>query len=97
MLGHMERIRSFIRRALGPSDAVSAPHLQSPSAVPFVAIMTIDRAWGNHPDVPRVFREFGLPSCSNCTVRFEETLGEAAAAYGVPLDDLLAALNGLTP
>lgn len=97
MLVHMERIRSFIRRALAPSDSVRGPHLQSPSAVPFVAIMTVDRAWGNHPDVPRVFREFGLPSCSNCTVRFEETLEEVATAYGVPLDDLLAALNALTP
>ena len=97
MLGHMERIRSFIRRALAPSDAAGDPQLQSSSAVPFVATMTVDRAWGNHPDVPRVFREFGLPSCSNCTVRFEETLDEAAAAYGVPLGDLLAALNALTP
>ena len=92
----MERIRSIIRRAFGLSDAIQDPQLRSPTVIPFVATMTVDRAWGNHPDVPRVFHEFGLPSFSSCTVRFEETLEEAAAAYGAPLEELLAALNALS-
>ena len=92
----MKRIRAIIHRAFRPSETVQDPPRHSPAAVPFVATMSVDRAWSAHPDVPRVFRDFGLPSCAACAVRFDETLEEAAAAYAAPLDDLLAALNALT-
>lgn len=92
----MNRIRAIIHRAFRLPETVQDPPRHAPAAVPFVATMSVDRAWSAHPDVPRVFRDFGLPSCNACAVRFDETLEEAAAAYSVPLDDLLTALNALT-
>ena len=62
---------------------------------PFTAAMTIDQAWRRHPDARDVFTAFHLPSCDACAVRFDETIAEAAAAYGLDEAALLDALNDL--
>lgn len=62
---------------------------------PFAATMTIDQAWRRHPGAAMVFARHHLPSCQGCAVRFEETLAEAAAAYGLDLGHLLDELNAL--
>ncbi len=59
--------------------------------------MTIDQAWRRHPGAPAVFARFHLPACDGCAVRFDESVEEAAAAYGLDLRALLAALDALLP
>jgi len=62
---------------------------------PFRPDMTIDQAWNHHSDAPDVFARHHLPACNSCAVRFDETLEEAAAAYGLQIDALLTELNTL--
>ena len=62
---------------------------------PFTGEMTIDQAWRRHPDARDVFAGVHLPSCDTCAVRFDETIAEAASAYGLDEAALLAALNDL--
>lgn len=62
---------------------------------PFEASMTMDQAWRRHPSAQMVFARYHLPACDGCAVRFDETLSEAAAAYGLDLDRLLTDLNAL--
>jgi len=62
---------------------------------PFSAEMTIDQAWNHHSDAPDVFARHHLPACNSCAVRFDETLEEAAAAYGLQIDALITELNTL--
>lgn len=62
---------------------------------PFGPQMTVDQAWRRHSGAPAVFARFHLPSCDGCAVRFDETLEEAAAAYGLNLATLLSALQAL--
>lgn len=62
---------------------------------PFSAGMTVDQAWRRHPGAPGVFAQHHLPACDGCAVRFDETLDEAAAAYGLSLVSLLSDLNAL--
>ena len=62
---------------------------------PFTPDMTIDQAWNAHPKAPSIFAAHHLPSCDGCSVRFEETLAEAAEAYGIDLDSFLTQLNTL--
>jgi hybrid cluster-associated redox disulfide protein len=62
---------------------------------PFEAPMTMDQAWRRHPNAKMVFARYHLPACDGCAVRFDETLSEAAAAYGLDLDRLLTDLNAL--
>lgn len=64
---------------------------------PFRPDMTIDQAWRRHPGAPAVFAGFHLPACDACAVRFDETVEEAAAAYGLELQSLLGALMALLP
>ena len=65
------------------------------SLQPFSAEMTIDQAWRKHPGTRQVFAQHHLPSCDGCAVRFDETIAEAAGAYGLELDVLLEELNAL--
>lgn len=60
---------------------------------PFHADMSMDQAWRRHPGAPAVFARHHLPACDGCAVRFDETLEEAAVAYGLDLQRLLAELN----
>ena len=62
---------------------------------PFSAEMTVDQAWRKHPLTQRVFARHHLPACDGCAVRFDETLAEATAAYGLDLRGLLEELNAL--
>jgi iron-sulfur cluster repair protein YtfE (RIC family) len=57
--------------------------------------MTIGAAWANHPGAPTIFAKHHLPACDGCAVRHDETLAEAAAAYGIDLPTWLAQLNNL--
>lgn len=62
---------------------------------PFDAAMTMDQAWRRHPRAAQVFTRHHLPACDGCAVRFDETLEEAASAYGLDLGELLAELDAL--
>ncbi|NOY28582.1 MAG: hypothetical protein GXP62_22230 [Oligoflexia bacterium] len=62
---------------------------------PFAPSMTVDQAWRRHSGAAAVFACNNLPACDGCAVRFDETLEEAAAAYGLNLSQLLADLNAL--
>jgi hypothetical protein len=57
--------------------------------------MTVHAAHARDPRVRRIFAERGLPDCPSCAVGAEETLAEAAAGEGFPLDELLARLRAL--
>lgn len=61
----------------------------------FHADMTIERVLRRHPGAARVLAGVHLPSCGGCSVRFDERLEEAAGAYGLDLEALLADLNAL--
>ena len=61
----------------------------------FHPAMTIDQAWNHHPGAAEVFARYHLPACNSCAVRFDETLEEAAAAYGLEIDTFLRELNTL--
>ncbi len=63
--------------------------------MPFSADMTVDLAWRRHPRAREVFARHHLPACDGCSVRFDETLEEAARAYGLDLATLLAQLSAL--
>ena len=62
---------------------------------PFSGSMTIDQAWRRHPGARAVFAAVHLPSCDTCAVRFDETIAEAAVAYGIDEEAFLASLNDL--
>jgi hypothetical protein len=57
--------------------------------------MTIQQALQFHPEAKNVFEDHGLPRCSKCSVRFEETLQEAADVYDINLSVWLFDLNRL--
>jgi hybrid cluster-associated redox disulfide protein len=63
----------------------------------FTSKMTIEQALQFHPDAKKIFQKFGLPRCNKCTVRFEETLEEAAEAYDIDLSNWISNLNQLIP
>ena len=65
------------------------------SREPFSGTMTVDQAWRKDPGTRTVFARHHLPSCDGCAVRFDETLAEAAAAYGLDLEGLLEELSAL--
>ena len=83
-----KKIRPLIKRALNkvrPREPIP----------PFTSEMTIEQAWHAHPKAPSVFASHHLPSCDGCSVRFEETIAEAAEAYGIDLNSFLTQLNAL--
>ena len=63
--------------------------------LPYRSDMRIHAAWMRHPGAPAVFARHHLPVCDRCVVRFDESIGEAAAAYGLDLEALLGELNAL--
>jgi hybrid cluster-associated redox disulfide protein len=67
-------------------------HLQAPR---FLPEMTMEAVLLRHPGAARVLARHGLPGCGGCAVRFDETLGEAALAYGLHLSELLIELDAL--
>ena len=91
----MRRIRNILKRVIvahRPGQATADNH---PEEARFTSHMTIDEAWNKHPEAPEVFRQFHLPSCSGCSVRFDERVSEATEAYGIDLEEFLCALNAL--
>ncbi len=53
---------------------------------------TIMEALEANPNSAQVFARFGM-HCLGCLVASGETIEEAAIAHGIPLEELLAALN----
>lgn len=71
-----------------------AKAIERPSGA-FAATMTMSEVLRRHPSSGRVLLELGLPDCTGCSVRFDETLAEAAHAYGFNLAHTLARLQQL--
>ncbi len=65
----------------------------APVVGPVSARTTVAVALRSHPHAAAVFASLGLPACSGCSVRFDETLAEVADAYGLNLDHLLQGLQ----
>lgn len=84
-----DRLRAAAREAAALSDELRL------WSQPFHAEMSVHHAWLRHPRAREVFARHHLPACDRCAVRFEETVGEAAAAYGLDRELLLAELNAL--
>ncbi len=84
------KIRSILRRTLR-----GLVGHQPPPTVVFTGAMTIEQAWHAHPEAPTVFARYHLPACDGCAVRFDERVEEAAAAYGIDLDDFIRDLNAI--
>ncbi len=57
--------------------------------------MTIGEALRLHPMAQTVMAGFHLGGCSSCDIKEDHILGAAAKDYGIDLDRLLEALNGL--
>lgn len=62
---------------------------------PFGPDLTVHQAWIRHPRAREVFARYHLPACDHCAVRFDETVGEACAAYGIDPLALVKDLNAL--
>ena len=65
------------------------------STGPFVGDMTIEAALRRHPAARAVLARRHLPACDRCAVRHDETVEEAAAAYGFSAQALIDELNAL--
>ena len=63
----------------------------------FVPEMTISEAVAMNPEASMVFAAFHLGGCSHCAVSEEETIEQVCMGYGIPQDEILAALNSLEP
>ena len=57
--------------------------------------MTIGEALKLHPLAQTVMAGFHLGGCSSCDIKEDHILGAAAKDYGIDIDNLLEALNGL--
>jgi hypothetical protein len=91
-----QQVTATSRRLSGLAGVLS--RLEAEQALldqPFSPAMTIDQAWRRHPGAGQVFAQHHLPGCQSCAVRFDETIAEAADAYGLSLPGLLDALNAL--
>jgi len=55
--------------------------------------MTLEEILQYGPTVRGVLRRLGFPDCTNCSVRFDETLEEAVLNYGLDLEKVLMVLN----
>lgn len=53
---------------------------------------TILEVLQQNPEAGAVFARFGM-GCVGCAISRGETVSEAAAAHGIPLDDLMNALG----
>jgi len=57
--------------------------------------MSIGEALQLHPLAKTVMSGFHLGGCSSCDIKEDHILGDATQDYGIDLDNLLEALNGL--
>lgn len=84
------RVDALERSLLATLDRVVPPE------GPVHADLTLDNLI-RRPGVREVLRQHGLPDCSGCSVRHDETLQEAIDAYQLDGEALLAALQALPP
>lgn len=61
----------------------------------FNAGMTVADALEVHPHARWVFAAYHIAGCAGCDARHDETIAEVAEGYKLPLERLLADLNGL--
>lgn len=85
---HHRAVKRGVSALVGRLDSTTGP---------FEPSMSVDAAWSRHPRAREAFARRQLPACDRCAVRFDETLEEAAAAYGFDLVVLLDELNALLP
>jgi hybrid cluster-associated redox disulfide protein len=57
--------------------------------------MTVAEVLALHPDAGDVMAQFHLGGCSSCSISEHHVLGPACESYGVDVNRLLGALNGL--
>ncbi len=75
---------------------LKAEMIRKQSGIPyFHKDMTIGEALRLHPLAQTVMAGFHLGGCSSCDIKEDHILGVAAKDYGIDLDKLLEALNGL--
>ena len=55
--------------------------------------VTIDQAYHSTPEAKEIFNAYNLSACDHCSVRFDETLEEAAQAYNISLEIWQIQLN----
>lgn len=84
-----------VRSVLLLAERTSAAAVARLDTSPISAATTVHAAHARHPGVTGVFARHGLPRCLDCAVGADETLAEAASGEGLPLEMLLAELNGL--
>ena len=57
--------------------------------------MSVGEAMQLHPRAREVFAGFHLGGCAHCAISEFETIRQICEGYGVPVDMLMGALNGL--
>ena len=62
----------------------------------FTADTVMEDAMNADPNLPVVLMQFHIGGCSLCGFEPDDTIAKVAEDNGVPLDRLLAALNGQT-
>lgn len=60
----------------------------------FTIDTTMREAMGRDPNLPVVLMGFHIGGCSLCGFEPEDTIAKVAEDNGVPVDQLLAAMNG---
>lgn len=61
----------------------------------FTPETTVGEALRMHPEAGLVLASYHLGGCSHCGINEIETLDQVCMGYGVPVDALVASLNGL--
>lgn len=61
----------------------------------FTETMTVQQAMEVHPRAREVFAGFHLGGCAHCHISEFETIEQVCQGYGVPVEMLVDALEGL--
>lgn len=75
---------------------MSKPDPDAAQRAPITAMTTMADAIRQDPNLPMILMRFHIGGCSMCGFEATDTVAEVAELNGVPLDELVAALN-LTP
>jgi len=57
--------------------------------------LTVGEAFALHPGARAVFANFHLGGCAHCAISEFETIEQVSEGYGIPLEMIMDALNGL--
>ena len=57
--------------------------------------MTIEKALATHPRAREVFAGYHLGGCAHCSINEFETIEQVCGGYGVPVEAIISALEGL--